>query len=381
VLVRPSYVLGGRAMKIVYDVAALEDAMKELIGFGRLGKEGGLSAERPVLIDRFLEDAAEVDVDAVRDHTGEVLIGGVMEHVEEAGVHSGDSACALPPPTLLPWVVEVIEAYTSAIAEALDVRGLLNVQFAVRQNQVHVIEANPRASRTVPFVAKATGVPLAKIAARVMMGATLAELRTEGLLRPAVNDHHVAVKEAVLPFDRFPDVDPALGPEMRSTGEVMGIGATFGLAFTKAEQAAGTSLPDAGTVFLSLADRDKPAGLVVARRLRELGWSILATSGTASYLSRFGVVVDGVVPKLSEQSGDSAVELLASGRIDFVVNTPRGRGPRSDGSHIRKSANVHKVSCVTTVEAALAAAQGLSEGAGRALSVRSLQEYHGSAGA
>ncbi|HEX9258579.1 MAG TPA: ATP-grasp domain-containing protein, partial [Acidimicrobiales bacterium] len=188
VLVRPSYVLGGRAMKIVYDRAGLADAMKELIGFGSLGREGGLSAERPVLIDRFLEDAAEVDVDAIRDATGEVLIGGVMEHVEEAGVHSGDSACAIPPATLLPWVVEVIEAYTRAIAGALEVRGLVNVQYAVRQNQVYVIEANPRASRTVPFVAKATGVPLAKVAARVMLGATLADLRDEGLLRPPVND-------------------------------------------------------------------------------------------------------------------------------------------------------------------------------------------------
>jgi len=378
VLVRPSYVLGGRAMKIVYDCDGLAAAMQELIGFGSLGREGGLSAERPVLIDRFLEDAAEVDVDAVRDATGEVLIGGVMEHVEEAGVHSGDSACAIPPPTLLPWVVEVMEAYTRAIAAALDVRGLVNVQYAVRQNQVYVIEANPRASRTVPFVAKATGVPLAKLAARVMLGATLAELRQEGLLRAPVNDGHVAVKEAVLPFNRFPEVDTALGPEMRSTGEVMGIDASFGRAFAKAETAAGTTLPVGGTVFLSLADRDKPAGLVVARRFKDLGLRIVATSGTAEYLDRFGLPVDDTVAKLSEGRGTSAVDLIAKGGIDLVVNTPRGSGPRSDGSHIRMAANTHKVSCLTTVEAALAAAQGMAERAAAPLSVRSLQEYHGS---
>ncbi|HEX2039459.1 MAG TPA: carbamoyl-phosphate synthase large subunit, partial [Acidimicrobiales bacterium] len=237
-LVRPSYVLGGRAMEIVYDEEGLRGAMAELAGFGSLGKEGGLSAERPVLVDRFLEDATEVDVDALRDATGEVVIGAVMEHVEEAGVHSGDSACVIPPPTLPHEVVEVIEDYTRAIAEALDVRGLVNVQYAVKHNQVFVIEANPRASRTVPFVAKATGVPLAKVAARVMLGATLAELREEGLLRPPVEGGHISVKEAVLPFGRFPDVDTVLGPEMRSTGEVMGIDATFGLAFAKSQIAA-----------------------------------------------------------------------------------------------------------------------------------------------
>ncbi|MEY2554611.1 MAG: carbamoyl-phosphate synthase large subunit, partial [Ilumatobacteraceae bacterium] len=227
VLVRPSYVLGGRAMQIVHDSNHLARAMAELAGFGSLGREGGLSAERPVLVDRFLEDATEVDVDAIRDHTGEVLIGGVMEHVEEAGVHSGDSACAIPPQTLPPWVVEVIESYTASIAKALDVRGLINVQYAVLGTTVFVIEANPRASRTVPFVAKATGVPLAKVASRVMLGATLAELRVEGLVRTPFTNGHVSIQEAVLPVNRFPEVDPALGPEMRSTGEVMGIDTTF----------------------------------------------------------------------------------------------------------------------------------------------------------
>jgi carbamoyl-phosphate synthase large subunit len=375
VLVRPSYVLGGRAMQIVHDRAHLARAMDELAGFGSLGREGGLSAERPVLIDRFLADATEVDVDAIRDADGEVLIGGVMEHVEEAGVHSGDSACAIPPQTLPSWVVEVIEAYTSAIAARLDVRGLINVQYAVVGTTVYVIEANPRASRTVPFVAKATGVPLAKVATRVMLGATLRELRAEGLLRAPVGGH-VAVKEAVLPFNRFPEVDPALGPEMRSTGEVMGISDSFGRAFHKAELSAGTVLPSEGTVFLSLADPDKPAGLVVAQRLRALGLGIAATQGTADYLARFGSTVDQVVAKVQDRRGVTAVDLIAEGKISFVVNTPRGRIGRSDGEHIRKAASLHRVSCVTTVDAALAAAQGMAEQRDDAIGVRSLQEYH-----
>ena len=284
VLVRPSYVLGGRAMQIVHDDAHLQRAMQEIAVAGSLGREGGLSFERPVLIDRFLDDATEIDVDAIRDSVGEVLIGGVMEHVEEAGVHSGDSACAIPPPTLEPWVIEAVESYTRVIAQALGVIGLINVQFAVAGNAVYVIEANPLASRTVPFVAKATGVSLAKVASRVMLGASLAELRTEGVLRAPVNNGHVSVKEAVLPFNRFPEVDTALGPEMRSTGEVMGIDSTFGRAFIKAETAAGTRLPTVGIVFLSLNDKDKPSGLVVAKRLRQLNLGIVATSGTAQYL-------------------------------------------------------------------------------------------------
>ncbi len=379
VLVRPSYVLGGRAMQIVHDHDALARAMEELSREGSLGREGGLSAERPVLIDRFLEDATEVDVDAIRDSTGEVLIGGVMEHVEEAGVHSGDSACAIPPQHLASWVVEVIESYAVSIANALDVKGLINVQFAVLGTTVYVIEANPRASRTVPFVAKATGVPLAKVASRVMLGATLAELRDEGLLVPPVSGDHVSVKEAVLPFNRFPEVDTALGPEMRSTGEVMGIDSSFGRAFVKSQTAAGTKLPTEGLVFLSLNDGDKPAGLVVARRLRELGLGIAATTGTAEYLAKFGVTADEVVAKLSEVEGstmNNAVDLIAEGAIAFVVNTPHGRGSREDGEAIRKAANVHRVPSLTTVEAALAAVNGLREQRGEGINVRSLQEYH-----
>ena len=391
-LVRPSYVLGGRAMEIVYDDDGLARAMAELATFGSadqagmagsLGREGGLSAERPVLIDRFLEDATEVDVDAVRDPTGEVLIGGIMEHVEEAGVHSGDSACAIPAPTLGAAVIQTIEGHTRAIAEALGVKGLLNVQYAVQRetvggepprHNVYVIEANPRASRTVPFVAKATGVPLAKVAARVMVGATLAALRVEGVLKPPAPGTHVSVKEAVLPFNRFPDVDTLLGPEMRATGEVMGIGATFGLAFAKSQTAAGDRLPERGTVFLSLADRDKPGGLVAARRFVELGFALAATGGTAAYLQEHGVPVGEVVGKMGQPR--SAVDLIASGEIDLVVNTPRGRGPRADGGYIRRAANVAGVPCLTTAAAALAAAGGIADWARHGLSVRSLQEYH-----
>ncbi len=376
VLMRPSYVLGGRAMSIVYDDDGLCSAMAELAGFGSLGKEGGLSAERPVLVDRFLEDAVEVDVDAIRDHTGDVLIGGIMEHVEEAGVHSGDSACIIPPPSLSAETQEVIEEHTRAIAQALDVRGLINVQYAVKHNQVFVIEANPRASRTVPFVAKATGVPLVKLAARVMVGATLVELREEGLLVDKVAGDHVAVKEAVLPFDRFPDVDTVLGPEMRSTGEVMGIDLTVGLAFAKSQIAAGDRLPESGTVFLSLADRDKATGEAAAVLFREMGFAIVATAGTARFLEERGIDVATVVAKLGEETGHDAVELIGSAKVDLVVNSPRGRGPRADGAHIRRAAASAGIPVVTTAAAGLAAARGMADWSRHELRVRTLQEYH-----
>ena len=375
VLVRPSYVLGGRAMEIIYDDAQMVRAMAEMSDFGSLGIEGGLSAERPVLVDRFLEDATEVDVDAVRDRLGDVMIGAVMEHVEEAGVHSGDSACVIPPPHLSASVVARIEDHTLAIAEALDVRGPINVQFAVKDDEVYVIEANPRASRTVPFVAKATGVPLAKVASRVMMGATLAELRDEGLLCERVVGDHVAVKEAVLPFNRFPEADPVLGPEMRSTGEVMGIDLTTGLAFMKSQISAGGALPESGTVFLSLADRDKVVGLEAARGLQDLGLDVVATSGTAEYLRANGVPVDTVVAKLGEE-GTDAVELVRSGAVQMVVNSPRGRGPRADGEHIRAAAGAQGIPLMTTANAALAAARGLADWQRFPLAVRTLQEYH-----
>ena len=375
VLVRPSYVLGGRAMEIVYDDDQLKKTMEEMKRFGSLGIEGGLSAERPVLIDRFLEDATEVDVDAVRDHEGDVLIGAVMEHVEEAGIHSGDSACVIPPPNLKEEIVTLIESHTKKIADALDVKGLINVQYAVKDNEVYVIEANPRASRTVPFVAKATGIPLAKIASRVMMRTSLKKLREEGLLQEAVKGDHVSVKEAVLPFNRFPEADPVLGPEMRSTGEVMGIDLTPGLAFAKSQIAAGGALPTEGTVFMSLADRDKSSGLEAAKGFLRLGLEIVATRGTADYLEENGIHITDRVAKIGEE-GTDAVRLIRSGKIQLVVNSPRGRGPRTDGDHIRGAAAAEDIPLLTTVAAALAAVKGLMDWNDYPLSVRSLQEYH-----
>jgi carbamoyl-phosphate synthase large subunit len=376
VLVRPSYVLGGRAMEIVYDDEGLRVAMAQLATFGSLGKEGGLSAERPVLVDRFLEDATEVDVDSIRDANGDFVIGGIMEHVEEAGVHSGDSACVIPPYSLSAETIAVLTDYSRRIADALGVIGLLNVQYAVKSGQVFVIEANPRASRTVPFVAKATGVPLAKVAARVMLGATLTELRAEGLLSEPVQGDHIAVKEAVLPFSRFPEADALLGPEMRSTGEVMGIDLTFGLAFAKSQLAAGTNLPTSGTVFLSLADRDKEVGVKTAQRFRELGFLIAATSGTAEHLTRNGIDVATVVAKIGEPDGQDAVDLIESGEVVLVVNSPRGRGPRADGAHIRAAAGKHNIPLLTTGAAGLAAVNGMADRAEHPLEVRPLQEYH-----
>ncbi len=379
VLVRPSYVLGGRAMEIVYDDAALERVMADLTSVhGSLAREGGVSQSRPILIDRFLEDAIEVDVDAVRDATGDLFIAGVMEHVEEAGVHSGDSACALPPQTLGDEVLAMIGDYTRKIAAALNVVGLINVQYAVKDGLVYVLEANPRASRTVPFVAKATGVALAQVAVRVMMGQTLGELRALQVVPVTTpRPEYVSVKEAVLPFSRFPGVDTILGPEMRSTGEVMGIGESFGIAFAKAQLSAGTRLPDSGRVFLSLADRDKVQGLELARQLVALGFVIAATVGTAGYLRANGVEVDTLVGKIGlADMGVNAVSLIESGEVQLVVNTPSGGGARADGSSIRTTCVVHSVPCLTTLAAAFAAAKGIADTRAHGWRVRSLQELH-----
>ena len=379
VLVRPSYVLGGRAMEIVYDDASLTRVMQDLTSaHGSLAREGGVSQSRPILLDSFLEDAIEVDVDAVRDDAGDIFVAGIMEHVEEAGVHSGDSACALPPQTLSDEVLTTLHESTKKIADALEVVGLINVQYAVKDGEVFVLEANPRASRTVPFVAKATGVSLAQVAVRVMMGHSLERLRSEGVV-PATTPQpsYVSVKEAVLPFSRFPGVDTLLGPEMRSTGEVMGIGESFGIAFAKSQLAAGTRLPDAGQVFLSLADRDKVAGLELARLLSELGFRLAATVGTAGYLRSNGVSVHTLVGKIGlGDLGVDAVKLIATGDVQMVVNTPSGSSARSDGAEIRKACVTHAVACLTTMSAGFAAAKGIADTREKGWRVRSLQSLH-----
>tara|TARA_B100001778_G_scaffold7482_1_gene6092 strand:+ start:3705 stop:7040 length:3336 start_codon:yes stop_codon:yes gene_type:complete len=380
VLVRPSYVLGGRAMSIVYDEEQLRDAMQELSVSGSLGKEGGLSSQRPVLIDRFLEDATEVDVDAIRDTSGEIIIGGIMEHVEEAGVHSGDSACVTPPVNLSETTLATLTEYSTLIAEKLNVIGLINIQFVVKRigdsETVFVIEANPRASRTVPFISKATGVPLVKVAARVMMGETLETLRIVGLLDQEKIFSHTAVKEAVLPFNRFPNTDAVLGPEMRSTGEVMGIDATPGLAFVKSQLAAGMSLPKDGTVFISVADRDKEQGIESAVLFTELGFSIAATVGTAEALRKAGLEVSDTVAKIGDDDGVTAVELIESGKVQLIINSPRGRGPRADGAHIRKAAGERGIPLLTTASSGLALAKGLVDWNEHPLQVKSLQDFH-----
>ena len=368
VLVRPSYVLGGRAMEIVYSDEELERYLHHAAEAG---------PGRPVLVDRFLEGAVEVDVDAVRDGR-ETFIGAVMEHIEEAGIHSGDSSCVIPPPTLSDQELDEVERLTSVLAEALDVRGLLNVQFAVKDERVWVLEANPRASRTVPFVSKATGVPLAKVAARVLVGERLGDLRRVGLVPedPSHYRHlrHVAVKAAVLPFARFPGVDTVLGPEMRSTGEVMGMATDLGAALAKAQTATGAALPEKGTVFVTVANRDKRAIVFPVKRLADLGFEVVATRGTAALLARSGIEVS-CVAKVSE-GHPNAVDLIASGRVDLVINTPFGREPRSDGSAIRIAAVAAGVPCVTTLQGVYAAVQGIEALRRGADEPRSLQEYH-----
>jgi len=376
VLVRPSYVLGGRGMEIVYDAESLE---------AYVSRATDASPEHPILVDRFLDDAVEVDVDALYDGT-ELYLAGVMEHIEEAGIHSGDSACALPPITLGAEDLGRIREATLAVARGVGVLGLLNVQYAVQSDVLYVLEANPRASRTVPFVAKATGVPLAAAASRVMLGATIAELRTEGLLPPAGDatdlplDSSTSVKEAVLPFNRFADeqgrgVDTVLGPEMKSTGEVMGIDATFGVAYAKSQSAAYGPLPTKGRVFVSVANRDKRAMVFPVKRLADLGFEVLATAGTAQVLRRNGVDAT-VVPKHSSGEPGDAVEQILAGGVDLVINTPFGVGPRVDGYEIRAACVAREVACVTTIQAAGAAVQGIEALVRGEIGVRSLQEWH-----
>jgi carbamoyl-phosphate synthase large subunit len=367
VLIRPSFVLGGARMRVIYSYDELSSYLSDLYeNFPEL-------TDAPLLIDRFLEAATEVDVDAIFDGH-ETLIGGIMEHVEEAGVHSGDSACVIPPPTLTEEAQKQIILATEELARALEVRGLINIQFAVKGDDAFVLEANPRGSRTVPFVSKAIGIPMAKVAARVMMGATLEQLRQEGLVPERSRGGFVAVKEAVMPWDRFPEEDIVLGPEMRSTGEVMGVGADVGVAYAKALLAAGHILPDRGTVFLSFADRDKPTGLAVAQAFTMLGFRLVATPGTAKYL-RHHAVAAGVVDKVGE-GPDDARRRIEAGEVNLVINTPRGGRARSDGRLIRHTARRYDVPCVTTIAGALAVARSLRSGPGAIRRPRSLQEWH-----
>ncbi|HZQ30263.1 MAG TPA: carbamoyl-phosphate synthase large subunit [Mycobacterium sp.] len=382
VLVRPSYVLGGRGMEIVYDDETLH---------GYITRATELSPEHPVLVDRFLEDAIEIDVDALCDGT-EVYIGGIMEHIEEAGIHSGDSACALPPVTLGRSDIDNVRRATEAIAHGIGVVGLLNVQYALKDDVLYVLEANPRASRTVPFVSKVTAVPLAKACARVMLGASISQLRDEGILAhsgdgaTAAPYAPIAVKEAVLPFHRFrradgSGIDSLLGPEMKSTGEVMGIDHDFGSAFAKSQTAAYGSLPNHGTVFVSVANRDKRSLVFPVKRLADLGFRVLATEGTAEMLRRNGIPCDEVRKHFEEPSEGrpklSAVDAIKAGEIDMVINTPYGNsGPRIDGYEIRSAAVAMNIPCVTTVQGASAAVQGIEAGIRGDIGVMSLQELH-----
>jgi len=361
VLVRPSYVLGGRAMKVVYDDGMLEEFMRGAVE---------ASPEHPVLVDKFLEDAVEVDVDAVADGRA-VVVGGIMEHIEEAGIHSGDSACVIPPYTLSDEIIERIKQHTYALARELEVVGLMNVQYAVKNGEIYVLEVNPRASRTVPFVSKAIGVPLAKIAAKVMAGMTLRDL---GFCRE-VEVKHVAVKESVFPFARFWGVDPILGPEMRSTGEVMGIDSNFGMAFAKSQISAGQILPLKGTVFISVKDKDKRAVAFIAKKLSDLGFKLVATKGTAKVLSSNNLEVRTVF-KVYE-GRPNVVDLIKNGEIDLIINTPTGKRPKTDQMSIRSVANLYNIPCITTISGAQAVVNGIECILNREMEVRPLQEYHG----
>lgn len=379
VLVRPSYVLGGRGMEIVYDEQSLEDY---------INRATELSPDHPVLVDRFLDSAIEIDVDVLSDGK-DVYLGGVMEHIEEAGIHSGDSACALPPMTIGPEDIEKVRRSAEALAHGIGVTGLMNVQFALKDDILYVIEANPRASRTVPFVSKATGVHLAKAAARVMMGATIAELKAEEMIPSDYDggslplDHPIAVKEAVLPFNRFrrPDgamLDTILGPEMKSTGEVMGLAPSFGVAYAKAEAAAFGALPTEGTVFVSVANRDKRTLIFPIQRLSTMGFKILATGGTAQMLRRNGIPCE-IVLKASDvrngAEGKSIVDCINDGEIDLILNTPAGSsGARHDGYDIRAAAVAHGVPLMTTVQGVTAAVQGIEALRDNEIAVMSLQE-------
>ncbi len=359
-IIRPSYVLGGRAMEIVYDAASLERYMKEAVV---------VSGKSPVLIDRYLSDAIEVDVDALADGK-DVFVCGIMEHIEEAGIHSGDSACSLPPHSLNQKTIEELERQTRVLALALNVGGLMNVQYAIKDGDIYVLEVNPRASRTVPFVAKTIGIPVAKIAARIMAGETLASF---GLTRP--NIRHIAVKEAVFPFARFPNVDTVLGPEMKSTGEVMGLDFDYAVAFAKSQMGGGSQLPRAGTVFVSVKDEDKPRILEAMRLLKGLGFQLIATGGTQRFLAAKGVAVDPV--NKVHEGRPHIVDKIKNGEVQLVFNTTDGTQALADSRAMRRAALLHKVPYYTTLSGAVAAAQGIKAYLGGDLEVRALQSYFG----
>ena len=360
-VVRPSYVLGGRAMQIVYDMGALDRYMRTAVL---------ASPEHPILIDKFLENATEIDVDAVADATGAVIIGGIMEHIEEAGIHSGDSSCVVPPYDMAPRHVEIIRDYTRRLARALKVIGLMNIQFAIKDETIYVLEVNPRASRTVPYLSKATGVPLAKVAARVMIGRTLAE---QGLTED-LDVSGVFVKSPVFPFVRFPGVDTLLGPEMKSTGEVMGGAATFGTAYAKAMIAAGHPLPSGGTAFISVNNQDKAAVVPIAKDLVSLGFTLLATRGTAAYLRAHGVDAE-IVFKINEGRPHVGDEILNK-RVSLVINTPLGRESFFDDRSVRRVAMMQGVAAITTLTGAAATVSAIAALKSSEMTVRSLQEYH-----
>lgn len=360
VLVRPSYVLGGRAMEIVYDQTDLERYMKEAVR---------VSPEHPILIDDFLEGACEIDVDAVCDQK-EVLIGAIMEHIEEAGVHSGDSACVIPTQSLSDETLEMVRKYTRKIALGLNVKGLINIQMAEKDGQVYVLEANPRSSRTIPFVSKSVGTPLAKIAAKVIMGHTLKDLGYRD--EPKVN--HISVKEVLLPFDKLPGADPVLGPEMKSTGEVMGIDYDFGKAYYKAELAADNVLPLSGKIFLSIRDDDKPKLVEIARKLQEAGLELMGTRGTVNYLAEHGIILDTV--KKVHDGSPNVIDMMRRDEVGLIINTPTSRESRRDGSRIRRAAVDFKVPYITTIQAAKAAAGAIEAMKKGELAIRSIQEYH-----
>ena len=368
VVVRPSFVLGGRAMQIVFDDEALREYMLKAVQ---------ASPEHPVLIDKFLDDAIEIDVDAISDGT-QCVIGGIMEHIEEAGIHSGDSACVLPPFSLAQDEMDEITRQTQALAKELGVIGLLNVQYAIKNEQLYVLEVNPRASRTAPFVSKAIGVPLAKLATRVMTGKTLVEL---GFTKP-VEIVHTAVKCPVFPFNKFTGIDTLLGPEMKSTGEVMGIDRAFGAAFAKAYIAAGHVLPDRGTVFISVRNKDKRDIIFLAKRLKEMGFHIVATQGTAHVLKRAGIDTE-VISRIADSDGErhNAIGLIREGRVQLVINTPTpGQAPREDQIAIRREAVLYGIPCITTISGAMVAVMGLEALHKGQLDLKSLQEYHAEIG-